>query len=250
MRRVFPVAWLVASALAVPGPTMAQDTAHAADGTIIGFAPPLDRNFIIEQGDTRTLPDGSQVHFIERLRLRFIRGEGGLLASLTRIAVDCAGPDQPCAAFRRVMTAGIGTVRRFALAPDASVSLLAGDIAIEPLATPRGDPAAIARNSEASQPGQVSTAELRAVLKFADRVLPARATAPGAAELEVRSVDAGIVTIVEREDLPAGSQTVPREVTSRVDSATGLVLSSVARVWTGTDRAVLVSDRHWQLTPE
>ena len=226
---------MLAARLLSATPALAQGapaTPPPASDVAVPFAPPLDRNLLIEQSDDRLLPDGGRARFSEGLRLRFVRASGGLIASLTRIRVDCTGPDRYCAAFLGVMRPGVGTLRRFAVSDEGGITLLAGDVAVA------GDDSsrevANVRAAQAQAPGDVSIAELYEALRYADHILPASRVALSAS---------GIATVTDSEDLTSGDVHMLRETTTHIDSATGLITASDSKVWDGAAKTSLVSDR-------
>lgn len=244
---------LVALASSAMAPPPVATEAPSVSGTIgIPLAPPLDRTLLIELDDVRQTADGSRVRFVLRQRLLFRRGEGGLIASITRVAVECDGAARYCDAFRNLLTPGIGSTRRFAVEVGAEPTLLAGGPAIAPLrdGAPGAASAERASTLEAELPGQVSAAELREALRFSDRLLPASAAASDDAAFTVTAIDDASATIVETETIEAGGTTLIRRSESRVDRVTGLITAALTRSFDARNPALTISERRWTLHPE
>ncbi len=192
--------------------------------------------------DERILPGGGTIAFRIGQRLTLRRTDGGILASIERIAASCDGEPARCAAFLRATVPGIGQVARVALARDGTPLMPTADSA---------GPAA---------------AEVAEAMRFAGcamlRIGPL-AGCPGldpAAGAVVTGMSAQVIAIEERQrgTMPDGGL-IDRQAWLTVDRASGLVVAARTQVRvalpdarrpTGaasTGAATLVSTRRWTL---
>ncbi|QJQ31109.1 hypothetical protein GV829_00450 [Sphingomonas lacunae] len=223
----------------------------------VPFNPPFDRDLSLSISDRRQLADGREVLFSVENRLRFTRGQGGMIATLRRDAVDCNGPEPVCNAYRRAMATWIGTVQRYAIAANGAIRpLVGGDV----LAVGDGLPEAQAILSQIEQqsPGALGMAELREALSYVGHPLDPGVLAAvwreSPDELAVTIHPDQVAEIVSRTSVRLDSDptvAIVRDKRDRVDLTTGLVLESVvtsrdAAVASGPNAPIL-SSRLWRL---
>lgn len=257
---------IAAVLLALPaaaGSTPSADNASIAPGRpavpeAVRFNPPVDRDLLLEISDRRQLRDGREVLFRIENRLRFTRGEGGMIATIRRSAIDCAGPAEICATYRRAMAGWVGSVNRYAVdATGAIITLVDSDVSAVGDGLPEAQ--AVLAQVEQQRPGALGMAELREALVYVGQSLDPQMLA-GTADQPPDEINVDIVgpdradisstTLIRLDSDPAVA--IIRDRRDQVDLTTGLVIESVvtsrdARLPAGSG-AVPFSDRRWRLT--
>lgn len=262
----FAAAALIASSF-IEHPALAQRQAPcrlsaAADARLveapspavpIALNPPIDIELPITIRDTRILSDGGQAEFTIHNRLRFTRGQGGIIATLRRDAVDCVGPEVVCEAYRGAMAAWIGTVQRFAVTADGRIdTLIRADLA--GVGAGSAGATELIGAAEARNPGMLGEAELREALRYVGQEMTANYIADqiGSEQDEVS------VTYISDNQVLIWSRVVVRldndpatilfnERCDRIDLGTGLLVESISLSNAGEDLGPPVSDRRWTL---
>lgn len=256
----FTVALLVAAALpaaAQPPDAVRDSNSAGAHLSPVAFNPPFDQNLSLTITDRRLLPDGREVMFLISNRLRFTRGEGGMIATLRRDSIDCSGSETVCTTYRRAMAGWVGTIERFAVGADGQISPL---VASDPSVAGEGVPAAEAAIAyvESQQPGALGMAELREALRYVGQSLEAAALSglsPHPPEdIEVTPLSDQHVDIVYRTRIQLDSDptvAIVRDRRDRIDTTTGLVIESIVTSRDGalaaTSDVPPFSDRRWSL---
>lgn len=203
--------------------------------------------------DLRLLPDGGQAEFSIHNRLRFTRGNGGMIATLRRDAVDCTGPEAVCNAYRRAMLTWVGSIQRFAVSSDGAVATL---ISADMEGVGAGSPSATAlvAAAESRNPGLLGEAELREALRYVGRELVANDLADQAGSEQdqvVISYGPGNQALVwsrvmlRLEDHPETA--LVNERCDRIDLSTGLLVDSANSSTAVDDIGPPVSDRRWTI---
>lgn len=260
------VSLLAGLMLAVPSVTAAQQTGTGGEtgepavsaGSILEplrLNPPLNQELSLTISDRRLLEDGGTAFFTLRSRLRFTRGEGGMIATLRRDAVECAGPEAICTTFRRAMAAWVGTVQRFGVSPDGGIATL---VSAHTAGVGAGVPRAmeVIEHQEREQPGIWGIAELREALRYVGQMMePGNLASAAAVEpdnIAVRTVDGGRVEVVSTSTIRFDgdpSVRLSRIQRDRVDVATGLLTGSVMTSWETGSNGTPLSEREWSLRP-
>lgn len=219
----------------------------------IALNPPTDRDLPITIRDTRMLSDGGQAEFTIHNRLRFTRGQGGMIATLRRDAVDCTGSDAVCEAYRGAMAAWVGSVQRFAVTADGRVATL---IRAELDGVGAGSAGAteLIGAAEARNPGMLGEAELREAMRYVGHAMVANDLADqiGLQQDEVA------ITYLPDNQAAVWSRVVVRlesdpeislinERCDRVDLSTGLLVESASLSKAAEDLGSPISDRRWTL---
>ena len=199
--------------------------------TSIAFAPPTDRQLIVDYVDDRLLADGQRAQFRQSLRIRFSLDQAGYLADVGVIAMDCDGPANLCSAYMRIAGPLRGQSARFAISPSAQVRPLGQ--AAQPASDDASGAAAqigtILSAQDEQAPGAIASADLEQLLQFAGRQLPVIGSTEGqAASITGRNADGTlrIAGLVQREGLTEQREAI-------VDQMTGLTLSAHTSSWMG-----------------
>ena len=196
------------------------------------FNPPLGQPLILRMSDSRLLPNGMRVEFAIEHRVEFMRGDGGLLASIEQISTQCSGSPPACAAFQSLSAPQMHLVRRFAVSAQGDVRLLT------PAPPVHSGAAHIVAQLEQQSPGSVINAELEEALFFIGQMLPASGQVQ---ESEIFGGD-------EPGRAPILSPLERRKV-SHIDRTTGLVTHSVQTIQETAGAQRLLSERVWTLAP-
>lgn len=223
----------------------------------VAFNPPFDRDLSLTISDRRQLPNGDEIFFTVQNRLRFTRGQGGMIATIRRDSIDCTGPARLCATYRQAMAGWMGTVQRYAIAADGRISTLVdNDVLLAGDGLPEAR--AILAHIEQQRPGALGMAELREALSYVGQPLDSTTLdAPGRDspdEIVVTMLPGQLAEITYSSRIRLESDptvAIVREQRDRVDLTTGLVLESVA---TSRDAALapganapVLSDRRWRI---
>jgi hypothetical protein len=219
----------------------------------ITLNPPTDRDLPITIRDVRLLPDGRLAEFTIRNRLRFVRGEGGMIATLRRDAVDCVGPEPICGAYRGAMAAWTGSIQRFAVTPDGRIATL---IRADLVGVGEGSPEAIALISAAEQrnPGMLGEAELREAMRYIGQDMGDNLRSdPAGSERDHVTVGRRLdnqLLVWSRSTAPINTsddESLSSERCDLVDLDSGLLLDSVIVSKASGDTGPPISDRRWTL---
>lgn len=210
---------------------VAMETAVPVAAQPIQFNPPLGQPLTLRISDSRLLPNGRRVDFAVEHRVEFLRGDGGLLASIEQMAVQCSGLPTACAAFEAMSAPQMYITRRFAVST-------AGDVHLLNTAPPvHAGTAAIVTQMEQQSAGSVTNAELTEALFFIGMALPA------SGEVTENEIFGGNAT-GEAALLPPLEQ----RRTSQIDRTTGLLTRSVQTTQETTGAQRLLSERVWTLS--
>lgn len=202
--------------------------------------------YVLEQRENRTLPNGEHIVFHWTHHVHFADDATGLIAILSMINQHCVGPTSLCATFQSMIGAQNGIVRRFRIGFDATVApvqALAHDRS--PVSAEHADTAenvdrisAIVTAIENEANGVLGAAELRNLLIFAGRRLPALGEQGGDGASSGRDVMALIAVTARYADvrvtaLTAGGddpRSAMRSVADyRIDLETGLLQAATVR---------------------
>jgi hypothetical protein len=237
----FAILAMAAQADAMP-PSAPASMAQIA---VVAFNPPMDQPLTLEISDDRLLPDGSRIRFEMRYRLMFSRDEQGMVASLLMLSPACDGVARLCDAFRAALQPLSGRERRTLIGRDGDVRLLSGPQTGGDLVGDNdvGDAIDMAR----AQGNEVAVAEVVEALSFVGMPI---ADISGDGERTVL-VSTDRVDVREQIALPEASGAPPMTMhkISRIDRATGLVMSSEIEVHGSGNPAPLISRRRWRLHP-
>ena len=256
------MAWVVLAMVAAVASGDAQASvspAVALDQPPLALSAPTAKDMVVTKRIERPMPDGTVATFRIDHRLRFVQGEGGMIATMERTAIDCVAAEAMCTRFNAALSPGIGNVRRFAVGRDGAIQLLAGTYAVAEGSHPgrRADPAAIVRAVEREVPGALSIEEMREAVRFIGQRLVVGATVADGGGSQVARVDSisdGVARLsAEEVSEPVSGVIMRRRRTWTVDLASGLVRSSEIRT-TRVNSALaaggpepLVDVWHWDL---
>ena len=244
-----------------PAAACAQSNAPSTPSPVTGggalrLDPPVNRDLVLTISDRRLLADGGEAIFTIHNRLRFTRGDGGLIATLRRDQIDCIGPDAICETYRRAMASWVGTVQRYAIFEDGSINTL---IAADLDGVGAGSQLAMSTLAQVEQerPGALGMAEMRELLRYIGRPLD---TASLLAATDQQPDQLSVTLSNNGREAHVNSQTslrlaadpsvqLVRSRADEIDLATGLLTGSRTTMVDPTHAATPVSIRDWQLTP-